>query len=73
MAISTLTPVGQHGGGTPYFETNSPQPATLRDRLEHEKAQLEDRLNRINEALAAIDDAPAVARALDAVSKLGGF
>ena len=46
-------------------------PPTITERLRDQKKRLEIQLEQINEALAALDSNPEVARTVDAISKLG--
>ena len=46
---------------------------TMTERLRDRKRRLEYELEKINEALAALESNPEVARTVDAISKLGHF
>ena len=48
-------------------------PASTTDRLNGEKERLEQRLDAVNEALAALEANPEIQNAIDAISKLGHF
>ena len=52
---------------------NDCRPQTLLERLNSEKESLEKRLADVNDALAALDANPAVADALEKISKIGHF
>ena len=43
------------------------------DRLKGEKERLEQRLDAVNEAIAALEHNPQIQNAIDAISKLGHF
>lgn len=44
---------------------------SITERLHDRKANLEIQLQQVNEALAALESNPGVARAVDAIAKLG--
>ena len=66
-----LTPLGQHGGGYPV--ESSGHPATLTERLQHEKTNIEARLKKINGVLSMLEKNPEIGQTLDMISELGGF
>ena len=43
---------------------------SIRERLNYQKDDLEARLQRVNEAIAALDAAPETARVLELISKV---
>ncbi len=43
---------------------------SIRERLEDQKSSLTSQLNRVNEAIAALDAAPVTARVLELISKV---
>jgi len=68
-----LTPLGHHGGGYPMETGASSLPATLTERLEHEKGQITARLEKINGVLSMLEKNPEIGQTLDMISELGGF
>lgn len=46
---------------------------TMSERLHREREHLEHRLTQVNEAIEALESNPEVARAVDAISKVGGI
>ena len=62
---------GESGGAM--VDAKSAFPQTMTDRLRTMKKDLEDKLEQVNEALAALESNPEVARTVDAISKLGHF
>ena len=48
-------------------------PTSTTDRLQSEKERLEQRLNQVNQAIAALEQNPEIQNAIDAISKLGHF
>lgn len=44
----------------------------MTERLHREREHLEHRLAQVNEAIAALESNPEVARVVDAISKVGG-
>ena len=48
-------------------------PTSTTDRLKGEKERLEQRLDAVNEAIAALEANPEIQNAIDAISKLGHF
>lgn len=45
-------------------------PLSIRERLENQKADLENQLKRVNDAIAAMDSAPETARVIELISKV---
>lgn len=48
-----------------------PKPMTLTEKLQERKKLLEDQLDLVNKAIAAVDAIPEVKTAIDAIHKLG--
>jgi len=48
-------------------------PTSTTDRLNSEKERLEQRLEAVNEAIAALQANPEIQNVIDAISKLGHF
>ena len=52
------------------LETKGVRNPSIRERLEDQKSSLTSQLNRVNEAIAALDAAPETARVLELISKV---
>ena len=46
---------------------------SMTERLKHQRKELSERLRLIDDALAALESSPDIARAVDAIARLGSF